>query len=304
GRDRSVLLPLLARHPRGPAGSGHHARHPLRAGRDRGRDRLSIHPRGRSPRAVPQHRRCGDGPARGIPAHARRAGGLLPRGPGRHRRGRGPPRTRRRVLGAGLDCGRGGRLGPGGSELGERLGEPGDVRLLRSGAARGPRRAGRDARAMSSAGRIVRDELGDMRSPLIEDHALLSDQRTTALVTRDGDIDWLCMPRFDSDALFCSLLGDDSHGHWSLRIADGEVLSRRYLPGTMVLETVWRSPTGTAIVTEFLPIDGGGRDDRSATTSPEGAGSAAGEPTGSTPGSSPGSATSLAGDVDDHSDLV
>ena len=157
---------------------------------------------------------------------------------------------------------------------------------------------------MSSAGRIVRDELGDMRSPLIEDHALLSDQRTTALVTRDGDIDWLCMPRFDSDALFCSLLGDDSHGHWSLRIADGEVLSRRYLPGTMVLETVWRSPTGTAIVTEFLPIDGGGRDDRSATTSPEGAGSAAGEPTGSTPGSSPGSATSLAGDVDDHSDLV
>ena len=157
---------------------------------------------------------------------------------------------------------------------------------------------------MSSAGRIVRDELGDMRSPLIEDHALLSDQRTTALVTRDGDIDWLCMPRFDSDALFCSLLGDDSHGHWSLRIADGEVLSRRYLPGTMVLETVWRSPTGTAIVTEFLPIDGGGRDDRSATTSTEGAGSAAGEPTGSTPGSSPGSATSLAGDVDDRSDLV
>ena len=157
---------------------------------------------------------------------------------------------------------------------------------------------------MSSAGRIVRDELGDMRSPLIEDHALLSDQRTTALVTRDGDIDWLCMPRFDSDALFCSLLGDDSHGHWSLRIADGEVLSRRYLPGTMVLETVWRSPTGAAIVTEFLPIDGGGRADGSATTSSEGAGSAAGEPTGSTPGSSPGSATSLAGDVDDHSDLV
>ncbi|ACU84270.1 glycosyl hydrolase, glucoamylase [Brachybacterium faecium DSM 4810] len=143
-----------------------------------------------------------------------------------------------------------------------------------------------------------------MRSPLIEDHALLSDQRTTALVTRDGDIDWLCMPRFDSDALFCSLLGDDSHGHWSLRIADGEVLSRRYLPGTMVLETVWRSPTGAAIVTEFLPIDGGGRADGSATTSSEGAGSAAGEPTGSTPGSSPGSATSLAGDVDDHSDLV
>ncbi|GAA1491043.1 GH15 family glucan-1,4-alpha-glucosidase [Brachybacterium sacelli] len=156
-----------------------------------------------------------------------------------------------------------------------------------------------------------------MTSPLIEDHALLSDQRTTALVTREGDIDWLCMPRFDSDALFCSLLGDEEHGHWSLRIADGEVVSRRYLPATMVLETVWRSPTGTATVTEFLPIDA----DRTRPASDEGTGSdaslgettgpraddsasAGGEPTGSTAGSSPGSATSLSGDVDDHSDLV
>ncbi|MGP9747196.1 trehalase-like domain-containing protein [Brachybacterium sp. AOP29-B2-41] len=96
-----------------------------------------------------------------------------------------------------------------------------------------------------------------MAAPLIEDHALLSDQRTTALVTREGDIDWLCLPRFDSDALFCSLLGTEEHGHWSLRIADGEVLSRRYLPGTMVLETTWRSPTGTATVTEFMPVAGG-----------------------------------------------
>ncbi|HLQ79533.1 MAG TPA: trehalase-like domain-containing protein, partial [Brachybacterium sp.] len=96
-----------------------------------------------------------------------------------------------------------------------------------------------------------------MTSPLIEDHALLSDQRTTALVTREGDVDWLCLPRFDSDAVFCSLLGTEDHGHWSLRIADGEVVSRRYLPGTMVLETQWRSPTGTATVTEFMPIAGG-----------------------------------------------
>src|SRR5699024_8857684 len=82
---------------------------------------------------------------------------------------------------------------------------------------------------------------------------LLADQRTTALVTREGDVDWLCLPRFDSDAVFCSLLGTEDHGHWSLRIADGEVVSRRYLPGTMVLETQWRSPTGTATVTEFMP---------------------------------------------------
>ncbi|AXK46977.1 glycoside hydrolase family 15 protein [Brachybacterium saurashtrense] len=115
-----------------------------------------------------------------------------------------------------------------------------------------------------------------MTAPLIEDHALLSDQRTAALVTREGDVDWLCMPRFDADALLCALLGDASHGHWSLRIADGEVLARRYLPGTMVLETTWRSPTGTAVVTEFLPLDPTGGD----------------------------GATTLAGDVEDRSDLV
>lgn len=117
-----------------------------------------------------------------------------------------------------------------------------------------------------------------MGSPLIEDHALLSDQRTTALVTRDGVIDWLCMPRFDSAAVLCSLLGDESHGHWTLRIAGGKVLSRRYLPGTMVLETVWRSATGTATVTEFLPIAPADED--------------------------PTCLGSLARDVRDHSDLI
>ncbi|WP_394216584.1 glycoside hydrolase family 15 protein [Brachybacterium vulturis] len=131
-----------------------------------------------------------------------------------------------------------------------------------------------------------------MTSPLIEDHALLSDQRASALVTREGDIDWLCLPRFDSDALFCSLLGTEEHGHWSLRIADGEVLSRRYLPGTMVLETVWRSPTGTATVTEFMPVSGddgrseasGAAIDRTATSSRI--------------------ASCLSGDVDDLAELV
>ena len=94
-----------------------------------------------------------------------------------------------------------------------------------------------------------------MASTLIEDHALLSDQRATALVTRGGTIDWLCMPRFDAAAVFCSLLGDESHGHWTLRIADGEMVGRRYLPSTMVLETTWRSPTGTATVTDFMSVE-------------------------------------------------
>ncbi|MGO1390511.1 MULTISPECIES: glycoside hydrolase family 15 protein [Brachybacterium] len=133
-----------------------------------------------------------------------------------------------------------------------------------------------------------------MTSVPIEDHALLSDQRASALVTREGDIDWLCLPRFDSAALFCSLLGEDEHGHWSLRIADGEVVSRRYLPGTMVLETVWRSPTGTAAVTELMPIGDGGR--------PRGQGGE--DPAGTAPTALPFGATSLVGDVDDQADLV
>lgn len=91
-------------------------------------------------------------------------------------------------------------------------------------------------------------------SPQIEDHAFLSDQRTGALVTRDGTISWLCMPRFDSPAFFCSLLGESKNGHWSLAIVDGEVVSRRYRPGTLILETQWESPSGKATVTEFMPI--------------------------------------------------
>ncbi|APX33868.1 glycoside hydrolase family 15 [Brachybacterium sp. P6-10-X1] len=159
-----------------------------------------------------------------------------------------------------------------------------------------------------------------MTSPLIEDHALLSDQRAAALVTREGDIDWLCLPRFDSDALFCSLLGDEENGHWSLRITDGEVVSRRYLPGTMVVRTVWRSPTGMATVTELMPIADGdteitGSPDATpvpvppadgtsaAGVGPEGSGTPGGPP-GSAPHPAPGSASSLAGDVDDHADLM
>src|SRR5690625_6522748 len=94
-----------------------------------------------------------------------------------------------------------------------------------------------------------------MASTLIEDHALPSDQHATALATRGGTIDWLCMPRSDAAAVFSALLGDESHGHWTLRIADGEMVARRYLPSTMVLETTWRSPTGTATVTDFMSVE-------------------------------------------------
>ncbi|WP_454085589.1 glycoside hydrolase family 15 protein [Georgenia sp. Marseille-Q6866] len=91
-----------------------------------------------------------------------------------------------------------------------------------------------------------------MSTPL-EQYALLSDLRTGPLVSRDGSIDWLCLPRFDSPAVFCALLGDEDDGRWLLRAVDGEVVERRYLPQTFVLETTWRTPTGRARVTDFLP---------------------------------------------------
>lgn len=87
---------------------------------------------------------------------------------------------------------------------------------------------------------------GSTRSTPLEDYALLSDLRTGALVSRDGSIDWLCLPRFDSPAVFSALLGGPEDGRWCLSVVDGEVLDRRYIPETFVLETTWRSPTGTA----------------------------------------------------------
>lgn len=96
----------------------------------------------------------------------------------------------------------------------------------------------------------------------IEDYALLADGRTAALVSRDGGIDWLCLPRFDSPSIFAALLGGPDAGHWTLRPTDeGATCEREYVPGTFVLRTVWRSGDGESEVevTEFMPS----RDHRS-----------------------------------------
>lgn len=90
----------------------------------------------------------------------------------------------------------------------------------------------------------------------IEDYALLSDLHTGALIGRDGSIDWLCFPRFDSPSVFTALLGTEHHGHWLIAPADPEARVRRraYRGSTFVLETVWESATGTVKVTEFMPV--------------------------------------------------
>ncbi|HWC79077.1 MAG TPA: glycoside hydrolase family 15 protein [Pseudonocardiaceae bacterium] len=88
----------------------------------------------------------------------------------------------------------------------------------------------------------------------IEDYALLSDMRTSALVGRDGSIDWLCLPRFDSSSCFARLLGDEDHGHW--RIAPtGPVqeVRRHYRDNTMILETEFVTEDGTVKLIDFMP---------------------------------------------------
>ena len=90
--------------------------------------------------------------------------------------------------------------------------------------------------------------------PRIEDYALLGDLQTAALVERNGSIDWLCFPRFDSGACFAALLGTPYNGRWLLSPADGGRPTRRYLNDTLVLETTWETPSGgIARVLDFMP---------------------------------------------------
>jgi GH15 family glucan-1,4-alpha-glucosidase len=92
---------------------------------------------------------------------------------------------------------------------------------------------------------------------LIEDYALLGDTQTAALVGRDGSIDWLCFPRFDSGAVFAALLGTPEHGRW-LVAPTGPVIStaRRYQGDTLILETEFTTADGTVRVVDFMPPRG------------------------------------------------
>ncbi|MBK4988400.1 glycoside hydrolase family 15 protein [Pseudomonas sp. S36] len=89
----------------------------------------------------------------------------------------------------------------------------------------------------------------------IEDYALLGNCRSAALVSKDGSIDWLCLPRFDAPAVFAALLGNEENGRWRLAPCDPvEHCSRRYLDDTLVLETTWVTATGRARVLDFMPL--------------------------------------------------
>ena len=87
----------------------------------------------------------------------------------------------------------------------------------------------------------------------IEDYALIGDCQSAALVSRDGSVDWLCWPRFDSDACLAALLGDPSHGRWKIAPTDRDAkISRRYLRDTMVLETTFETSTGCVALIDFM----------------------------------------------------
>ena len=94
---------------------------------------------------------------------------------------------------------------------------------------------------------------------LIEDYGLVGDLRAAALVGRNGSVDWLCLPRFDSPSCFSALLGDERHGRWLLAPAD-EVLTttRRYRPDTLILDTDFETADGVVRVTDFMPPRGDG----------------------------------------------
>jgi GH15 family glucan-1,4-alpha-glucosidase len=102
---------------------------------------------------------------------------------------------------------------------------------------------------------VARDRERDV---LIEEYAVVGDTSTMALIGLDGSVDWLCLPRFDSEACFAKLLGDEDNGRWQVcprHWSKGVVtrMSRRYLPGTLILETTWETETGIVRLTDAMP---------------------------------------------------
>ena len=88
----------------------------------------------------------------------------------------------------------------------------------------------------------------------IEDYAMIGDLGTAALVGRSGSIDWLCWPRFDSDACFAALLGNPGHGRWLIAPQDGAAkITRRYRPNTLILETRFETAEGAVTLVDFMP---------------------------------------------------
>ena len=92
----------------------------------------------------------------------------------------------------------------------------------------------------------------------IADYGLLADCNSAALVSRDGSIDWLCMPRYDSPSVFTRILDPDA-GHWSIRPSTEYATTRRYLPGTLAIETTFTTATGVGRLVDAMAFAEGQR---------------------------------------------
>jgi len=98
-------------------------------------------------------------------------------------------------------------------------------------------------------------------SSKIEDCAVIGNCETLALIGRDGSIDWMCLPRFDSPACFAALVGEPKHGRWLIAPATDEArVTRRYRGDTLILETVFRTGSGAACLVDFMARRDGGCD--------------------------------------------
>jgi GH15 family glucan-1,4-alpha-glucosidase len=95
----------------------------------------------------------------------------------------------------------------------------------------------------------------------IEDYGIIGNTYTAALVSREGSIDWLCLPRFDSDSVFAAILGEPKHGRWLMAPADRPVrLSRCYRNETGILETRFETPEGAVKIIDFMALSEEGED--------------------------------------------
>jgi GH15 family glucan-1,4-alpha-glucosidase len=96
----------------------------------------------------------------------------------------------------------------------------------------------------------------------IRDYAVIGDCHTAALISRDGSIDWCCLPRFDSPSVFARLLDAEKGGWFHIQPLDSYRVQRRYLEGTNVLETTFEAPGGMLTLKDFMPAQGAHEDDR------------------------------------------
>src|ERR671911_2198826 len=103
--------------------------------------------------------------------------------------------------------------------------------------------------------------------PPIDDYALIGDCRSAGLISGDGSLDWLCLPRFDSPSVFAALLDASEGGRFSIRPVGEYSSERRYLANTNVLETVFRTPTGACVLRDLMSVSS--EEDKRAYLTPE-----------------------------------